>query len=179
MMNKMTVREKMLLCILIVLILFCGYYFLFLVPISEKIEFCENEILTVEDQIVIADATAVKKRMMEEELKAIFSNEKKEVKELPAYDNSHNVMNLLSAIMTYTTKYEINFSSVEEEDSTVRRSVTVSYQCPTYQEARDVLTKIANSDYRCVFKDLYINSNKYKGEISYNVIADVVFFEYK
>lgn len=177
-MKKMTVREKILLGILIVLILFCGYYFFFLEPVSNQIDYCISENLAVEDQILVADATAEKKKMMEAELEAIFSGEMGNVKELPAYDNSHNVMNQLSAIMAGTTQYDISFASVEEEDSTIRRSVTISYECPTYEEARNILTRIANSDYRCIYKDLYINSNEYKDVVSYNVVADIVFFEY-
>jgi len=102
-----------------------------------------------------------------------------DVKELPAYDNSHNVMNQLSAILSTTTQYDISFSSVEEEDSTVRRNITLSYECPTYEAAKYVLTQISNSDYRCIFKDMYVSCNKAKDIESYHVTADVVFFEYK
>ena len=178
-MKKMTAREKMLLGILIALMLFCVYYFFFLVPINEQIDFCVNEKYTVEEQILLADAKAEKKRMMEAELKAIFDGEKGNVKELPAYDNSHNVMNHLSAIMSNTTQYEITFTSVEEEDSTIRRNVTISYECPTYEASREILTQVATGDYRCVLKDLYINCSKYHEETSYYVEVDVVYFEYK
>ena len=41
--QKMTVREKILLGILIALILFCVYYFFFLVPVSEELNYCVNE----------------------------------------------------------------------------------------------------------------------------------------
>lgn len=177
-MKKMTAREKMLLGILIALVLFCVYYFFFLVPINEEIDYCVNENLAVEEQIIIADATAEKKKMMEAELKAIFDGEMGDVKELPAYDNSHNVMNHLSAIMADTTQYEISFTSVEEEDSTVRRNVSITYECPTYEATRKILTQIAEGDYRCVLKDLYINCNEYQEQVSYNVVVDVVYFEY-
>ena len=177
-MKKMTVREKVLMGILGVLVLFCVYYFVFLVPVTEKIDACVNESLSIEEQLVIYDATAEKKKMMESELEAIFNGEKGDVKELPEYDNSQNVMNQLSYILADAEKYEISFSSVEEEDSTVRRGVTLNFTCKTYELAKRILSSVSKSDYRCILKDLYINTNENNGETSYNVIADVVFFEY-
>ena len=177
-MKKMTVREKVLMGILGVLVLFCVYYFVFLVPTTEKIDACMNENLTIEEQLVIYDATAEKKKMMETELEAIFNGEKGDVKELPAYDNGHNVMNQLSYILADTEEYEISFSSVEEVDSTVRRGVTLNFSCKTYEMAKRVLTEIYNSDYRCILKDLYLNCKEDNEQTTYNVIVDVVFFEY-
>ena len=178
-MKKMTVREKVLMGILGVLVLFCVYYFVFLVPVAEKIDACVNESLTIEEQLVVYDATAEKKRMMEAELEAIFNGEKGAVKELPQYDNSQNVMNQLSYILADAEQYDIGFSSVEEEDSTVRRGVTLNFTCETYQQVKSILTFIHGSEYRCVLKDLSMNLNENReGESNYHVVADFVFFEY-
>ena len=57
--TKMTVREKNMMAVLIALVIFCVYYFVFLVPVTEKIDNYENEILLLEDQIILADAKAV------------------------------------------------------------------------------------------------------------------------
>lgn len=177
-MKKMTVREKVLMGILGVLVLFCVYYFVFLVPVTEKIDACVSESLTIEEQLVIYDATAEKKKMMEGELEAIFSGEKGDVKELPAYDNSQNVMHELSYILSDANSYDISFSSVEEEDNTVRREVTLNFTCKSYELAKRMLTYIQDSDYRCILKDLYINTQDNMDTVEYHVIVDVVYFEY-
>ena len=177
-MNKMTVREKVLTVILGVLVLFCVYYFAFLIPVTEEMDACINENLTIEDQMVIYDATAEKKRMMEGELKDILEGENKDVKELPAYDNSQNVMKELSALLEKTEQYDTSFSSVEEQDNTVRREVSLSFTCNSYEDAKNILSSISNSDYRCILKDLYLN--RQDGEnASYRVDVDIVYFEYK
>ena len=96
-MKKMTVREKVLMGILGVLVLFCVYYFVFLVPVTEKIDACVNESLTIEEQLVIYDATAEKKKMMESELEAIFNGEnssKRFIQELEKL-NLKNYLNIL------------------------------------------------------------------------------------
>lgn len=177
--QKMTVREKMLLVILGILVLFCLYYFFFLIPTNEKIDFYENEKLSVEEQILVADATAEKKRMMEAELKAIFSGEMGEVKEIPAYDNSHNVMNSLSSILAEAKKYDLSFSSVEIEENTVRRNLSLSFECDSYGACKNILRKIGEGEYRCIFKDLYLDYNDSSEALSYSVKAEIVFFEYK
>ena len=177
-MKKMTVREKVLMGILGVLVLFCVYYFVFLIPTTEKLDACINENLTIEEQLVIYDATAEKKSMMETELEAIFNGEKGNVKELPAYDNSQNVMNQLSFILSDAEEYEISFSGVEEVDSTVRRGVSLNFTCKTYEVAKRILKDISESEYRCILKDLYLNCKESNEQITYIVIVDVVFFEY-
>lgn len=176
----MTVREKVLMGIFGVLVLFCVYYFLFLIPVTNKIDACVNESLSIEDQLIVYDAMAEKKRMMEAELEAIFSGEKGNVKELPAYDNSQNVMHQLSFILADAEQYNISFSSVEEEDSTVRRSVDISFTCDSYEKVKHILTYIHDGEYRCVLKDLILGVNEYgQDDTAYNVVADFVFFEYK
>ena len=52
-MKKMTVREKVLMGILGVLVLFCVYYFVFLIPMNEQLDACINENLTIEEQLVV------------------------------------------------------------------------------------------------------------------------------
>ena len=174
----MTVREKVLTVILGILVLFCVYYFAFLIPVTEEMDACINENLTIEDQLVIYDATAEKKRMMEGELKDILEGGNKDVKELPAYDNSQNVMNQLSELLEDTEQYDVSFSSVEEQDNTVRREVSLSFTCNSYENAKNILSSISNSEYRCILKDLYINREDDE-EANYRVNVDVVYFEYK
>ena len=179
-MKKMSVREKVLAVILGILVLFCVYYFVFLIPVTDKIDACANESIAIEDQLILYDAMAAKKRTMEAELEAIFNGEKGNVKELPAYDNSQNVMNQLSYILADAEQYDISFSSVEEEGSTVRRNVDISFTCESYQKVKRILTFIHDGEYRCVLKDLTIGAKEDReGNVIYNVGADFVFFEYK
>lgn len=176
---EMTVREKVMLGILGVLVLFCVYYFVFLVPTNEKIETYKSDTLLLEDQILMADAKVAKMEQMQAELDEIMAGNANGLKELPAYDNSNNVMAALSTILEKSNQYNISFSNVVIEDNTVRRNISLNYTCDSYNNAKSILNEIYEGDYRCILKDLYLTSSSSEESESYNVSVDITYFEYQ
>lgn len=172
--KQLTPREKVLMIILTVLMAVCAYYYAFHVPTTQQVITLIEEAATVDEQIIVVDAQVAKMNEMKAELDVIASGEMGEVKELPQYDNSANVMNSLSVILQSASEYEVNFSSVEEEESTIRRHISLSYDCSNYETAKSILTQIYESDYRSLIKDVTINVD---GE--YHVSIDLTYYEYK
>lgn len=171
----LSAREKVLLLILILMAIFAGYYYAFYLPTQEKITFYEEEAILVDDQIIIAEAKTMKMSMMNKELAAIKAGDMTNIKELPPYDNSRNVMNSLSAILANATQYDVSFSGVTEEDGIVRRDITLNYSCNSYDAAKSILSQIYNGDYRCLMKDLHITQSSGV----WNVNVQITYFEYK
>ena len=169
-----TVREKVLMTILGVLIVFCIYYFVFLIPATEQMNTYVEENYAVEDQIIMAEAKVAKMKQMEAELEKILSGEEKDVIALPEYDNNQNVMNSLYLILSKTNQYNVNFSGVTEEENTVRRNVVLEYECSDYATAKEVLMQIHDGPYRCLLKDFYLSA-----EEDYHIVVDITYFEYK
>lgn len=176
---EFTIREKVLMCILAVLVVFCIYYFAFLMPVTEQMTNCVNANYEVEDQILLADAKVAKMKQMEAELNAILNGEAGEVKELPEYDNSQNVMNSLSIILASADSYNISFSNVSTEESTVRRNVVLEYDCSDYATAKSILTAIHDGPYRCLLKDFYLSKSGKNENDSYHIVVDITYFEYQ
>lgn len=172
---ELTLREKVLMGILVVLLVFCAYYFLFLLPVNEQINNYTNSNYEVEDQIILADAKVSLMKQMEKELEAIYAGEKGEVKELPAYDNGNNVMNSLSTILKDADNYSISFSNVTAEESIVRRNIVLEYSCGSYEAAKSILTQISEGDYRCLIQDLRLGQTSEGG---YRITVDVTYFEH-
>lgn len=175
---EMTVREKVMMGILGVLVLFCVYYFVFLLPTTEKIEHYKSETVLLEDQILMADAKAAKMKQMQEELDAILADEANALKGLPAYDNSYHVMNALSETLKKSQQYNVSFSNVDIKESTVRRNINLSYNCNSYENAKGILTSIYEGEYRCLFKDLFISKGGSGDSQSYSVSVGITYFEY-
>ncbi len=171
----LSAREKILLLILILMGIFAGYYYAFYIPSQEKITFYEEEAILIDDQIIVAEAKTAKMAMMNKELAEIKSGDMSNIKELPAYDNSRNVMNSLSLILANATQYDVSFSGVTEDDGIVRRDITLNYSCNSYDSAKSILSRIYNGDYRCLIKDLHITQSS--GTWSVNV--QITYFEYK
>lgn len=171
----LSAREKILLLILVLMALIAAYYYAFYMPTQEKITFYEEEAILIDDQIIVAEAKTMKMGMMQKELEAIKAGDMTNIKELPPYDNSRNVMNSLSAILANATQYNVSFSGVSEEDGIVRRDITLSYDCNSYDSAKSILSQIYNGDYRCLIKDLHITQSSG----TWNVNVQITYFEYK
>ena len=173
--KQLTLREKVLMGILAMLLVLCAYYYAFYTPVLQKIADYKDEIAFLDEQNLILDAQVEKMNLMQNELDAIVSGEMGTVKELPAYDNSQNVMHSLSFILQSANQYTVSFSSVEEEESTVRRQVKLAYDCSSCESAKKILQQIYESEYRSLIKDVHLSC----GEESYHVSVEITYFEYK
>lgn len=172
--KQLTNREKVLLCILAVLMVVCAYNLLFYNPTIQEISLLQSETVALDEQIATMDTQVAKMNQMKSELEAIGAGEMGDVKEIPAFDNSGNVMNSLSAILKSADQYSVNFSSVEQEDSTVRRNISLSYSCKDYDSAKSILTQIYGGEYRCLLKDIHLSND---GD-GYAVTVEITYFEY-
>lgn len=171
----LTNREKGLLLILVLMCLVAVYNYAFYVPTQAKITQYNQDAITVDDQILMAEAKAAKLQMMEKELAEIKSGDMTNIKELPQYDNSRNVMNSLSAILVNATNYNISFAGTSEADGIVRRDITLTFGANTYEAAKSMLSDIYNGPYRCLMKDLHIS----QASNVWNVNVQITYFEYK
>lgn len=173
--GKLSKREMGLVGILAVLVVILIYNYAFLTPTKSKIAAYEQEILAIDDQIIVAEAKVLKMGKMEDELAKIKSGEVKALKELPAYDNSRNVMNSLSTILDNASQYNVSFAGVSEADGIVRREISLNYACGSYDAAKSILTQIYEGPYRCLLKDVHISQSSGV----WSVVAQITYFEYK
>lgn len=172
--KRLSAREKFLLVILIILAVYMAYYYMFYLPTKEKISYYKNEAVAVDDEIIVTEARMIKLARMEKELKDIKAGDASDVKELPQYDNSRNVMNSLAGILENATQYDVSFSGVSQEDGIVRRDIKLNYTCNSYDAVKAILLRIHDGDYRCLIKDLYITQNA----SVWSVNVEITYFEY-
>ena len=171
----LTNREQVLLLILILVGLIAVYNYAFYIPTQAKISTYKQDALTIDDEILVAEVKAAKLNMMEKELEEIKSGDLTNIKELPPYDNSRNVMNSLSVILSNATQYNISFSGVTEEEGIVRRDITLTFSANSYETAKSILSSIYSGPYRCLMKDLHMT----QGSGVWNVNVQITYFEYK
>ena len=173
--KQLTIREKVLMCILVVLLVICAYYYAFYTPVLQKIADYKNEMIFLEEQNMLLDTQVEKMNQMKTELDAIASGELGDVKEIPQYDNSYNVMNSLSRILENADEYVVNFVKIDEEETTVRRNINMRYSCSSYDAAKTILEQLYASEYRTLIKDVtYTESGD-----AYNMTLTFTYFEYK
>lgn len=160
-----TTREKVLLVILAVLIIGIGYFKLLLEPINTSIENYRNMTASEQDEILANTALLQKKKQMETELEELFASG--DPTPIPVYDNSGNLLVELHRILDKSLDYSLNFSGTSPMDVEylVRRPVSLTFQTPTYAQARAIINELHDSDNVNCISDLSMQINN--GNLDY------------
>ncbi len=175
--RQLTARELILLGMLLVLVLVGGYVMLYYMPMTAELDRLEQEKLSCEDQLAVAQIQVEDKRRMERELEEIFAANPNPLSIAP-YDNLQPVMFELNGILQSTPEYSLSFGTVNTEETIVRRQILLSYTSGSYEAAKRVLQQLHDSAYRCMLDNVSISIGE-RDEGNVSVSASLVFFEYQ
>lgn len=174
-----TMREKVLMLILAVLLLGCCYYLLVLQPSWDALSASEKRLASVQNEIVVQQGVAVQRAQLQQQISEAEDSGAAQ-KTLPEFDNTKNAISELNGILADASSYSIDFSEVEITDSMARRTVSISFTTDSYAAAQSVLMKLVDCRYSCLVTDYAITGNNLgqsssSGEVSAS--ATIVFFE--
>ena len=170
-----TQREKVLLLVLAVLIIVIGYVKLILQPINEEIESYEG--LTMEEQTAFSanQIKAARMNLMEKEIEK--AKAKGVRREVPAYDNSSNLLPGLYQIMESSVDYSLDFGELVYDGNVVQRPVERTFQTRTYKQARAIIDKLYRSGYAMQITDVNIDTKKATDTQLVRTSMSVTYFE--
>lgn len=170
-----TQREKVLLLVLAVLIIVIGYVKLILQPINEEIESYES--LTMEEQTAFSanQIKAARMNLMEKEIEK--AKAKGVRREVPAYDNSSNLLPGLYQIMESSVDYSLDFGELVYDGNVVQRPVEMTFQARTYKQARAIIDKLYKSGYAMQITDVNIDTKKATDTQLVSTSMSVTYFE--
>lgn len=171
-MRKLTVRECVLLAVLVVLVLVSAYVMFFYTPMKDRLTALEQESQDLTAELEIARIRTGRMDEMERELDRVFA-ENPNPTGLPTFDNLKQVMFELNTILADTEDYTLSFGTVSDAEKLVRRSISLSFQTSDYSSAKEILRRLSDSRYRCMMDDLSISM---EGE-GVSVGAIIVYFE--
>lgn len=175
--RQLTAREWMLLGVLGVLLLVSGYMLLFYMPQTAERDRCIGEAETCRTEIEAAQILLEDKRRMERELEELFAAETPPLS-IADYDNLQPVMFELNSILAGTENYTLTFGTVDDSQSIVRRSISMTFTTGSYESAKEVLRQLHDSAYRCMLDGVNISLGRGEGG-SVSVSGSIVFFEYQ
>lgn len=173
--RQLTAREWMLLGVLGVLLVICGYITLFYMPMTAERDRCIVETETCRMETEAARLRLEEKQRMERELEELFAAQVPPLS-IPDYDNLQPVMFELNSILAGTENYTLAFGTVDTSTPIVRRSISMTFTVNSYASARSVLRQLHDSAYRCLLSDLSLSIGRDQGYVS--VSGTIVFFEY-
>lgn len=143
-------REKILLLILALLVLGSGYYFFVHRPVTDALERCAQQTDTLNTDITILTAKKQKQDEMQKELDEIKALGNPPI--VPDYDNLDKEISFLYGVLSTTFDYKLSVQSVQkasDNSNIVRRSMSLSFTCPGYAEAKLAISKLQSSPYCC------------------------------
>lgn len=174
--RRLTVRELVLLGVLAVILLVCGYVMLFYLPVTAELDRLEDETELCHTQLAVARQRLEEKQRMERELAELFAQPDTPL-EMPAYDNLQPVMFELNTILSSTEEYSLSFGAVDTGESIVQRRISLSFTSGGYAQAKAVLQQLHDSMYRCMLDDLRLSLDNVQ-ENGVTASGSIVFFEY-
>jgi len=166
--HAFTKREKMLLIILVLILLFLLWYQAIFVNVQNQVGSLNEQIGEQEDALTIDQAKSAQMSMMQAAIDQ-YKAQGATATAMPAFDNQQNVMNELNAILSSTNSYTLTFDDLDtSETGTVKRGVTLSFGCNSYDDAKTVLTNLAQGAYPCTIDSTSINDNSASSKSSYS-----------
>lgn len=176
--SKFSTRETIMLPLLLIILAGIIYYIGFWQPLQRDLAEINQQCITIDGQITATAPKILHMNEMQTELDEIFARPESEITEIAPFDNKEVVFTQLNSILSTTENYNLSFAEPSiEADGTVRRSVSMSFSCPTYDDARAIIEALTNSRWRCLVSNLSISTSGDLMEGAVSVNATITFFE--
>lgn len=150
--RNFTRAEKILLVVLAVLLIALVYYRFVYVNINKSITSSNAEKQSIQTDLTVAQEKVALYQGMQDELDDVMGTDR--ASRIESYNNSKAETSFLSSILQSTKNYSIAFSDVTRNGDLIRRSFTLQYSCNNYREAENIMSRLSQSQYRCLMTDV-------------------------
>lgn len=150
----LTKKEKALLVFLAVAILGGLWYGGIYYPTRLRIEAADTT--EIEDEMVIEQIRASKIQAMQKEINA---NREAGAPIVPSYNNFKQEAEELNRIFANAYDFDFQFAEPQEDGTTVRRNITVTFHADNYDAAVRMIAQVLDGPYRSMIQDINISSN--------------------
>lgn len=141
--RELSSREKTLLVVLALLLLFVGYFKFILTPINDGVSDYRRMASEQEDDFVVNYQKAAIVKNMQDELDRIKTAGG--AKALPEYDNSSALLLQLRGILdSNLEEYNMQFGKTAEYDYLVCRPLELQFKTGSYETARRLIDQISS-----------------------------------
>ena len=177
--SKLSARETAMLIFLAVLLIGVCYYLGFYTPLQNEMASISSQSIETDTAITNSMAKVMKMDEMQKELDEILARPADELTEIAPYDNKEVVLTQLYGILARTQDYSLDFTDpAVQEDGTVRRNISMSFTCDSYEAAKAVIRDLTDSQWRCLVNNLAIAGEENMMAETVNVNATITFFEH-
>lgn len=174
--RELTLREKVLLLILIVLVMVLGYFKLLYEPVATASR-CRED--TAQEQLAL-EQNAVRLAQMEKMEQALADiRAAGGSKAIPHFNNSEALLRELRGLLAGTGEYSLDFGDgTTQQGYIVLRPVSMTYRTSTYEQSRAIIDRLSASDNINRISDLSIRRDERSGGgQGYQTVLTVTYFE--
>ena len=173
-----TLREKVLLMVLCLLLLGVFYVQCVDMPVREGIAAAEEERASLETELMVVEAKLARMDKMEHEMGRYAAQG--QIGIMGSYNNSKAEVKMLNDILEKANTYAITFTDVTRDGDQVRRNFTLRFTAKNYETAAQIIAQLSNGQYRCLLGNVVCESdsnyhNLERGAVIVNLSA--TFFE--
>ena len=175
-----TLKEKILIGILLLIILGFIYYQFVDQPIRSSIEKAKAETSENELEFEAVSLKIAQLEKMKNEIDKIQAEGT--IAPMPSYNNSKAVNNILNDVLG-TYGYSITFSNLTRDGDLVRRELTLEFSPPDFSAMATVLAALEKCEYRCLIDGIdftrtrYLLSDRSGYDVKYQAKATATFYE--
>lgn len=175
--RSFSLKEKILLLVLSLLLVGLAYYQFVDRPVREALEIAHAEANSLSVELQAVEAKLTRMRRMRSEMEDITAGGTASV--MGSYNNSKAEISFLNDILANAQQYSISFANVTRNGDQIRRNFTLQFTSENYAAAEELLRQLSNSHYRCLIGDIRCSAGRsgtvVQDEIT--VSATATFFE--
>ena len=171
-----TLKEKILILVLCLVLLAIGYYFLIDSPVRTSINTANAEAESLQTQLEVINARVAKLSRMAQEMEVMENDP--DVKQMPSYNKLKEELSFLNDAVKDAESYTISIANVTRDDDQIRRDVTITMVVESYEKAMEMIDELNNSDIRALIGNVSFTSgdgNIKEGQLTATVV--VTFYE--
>ena len=169
-MRNFTKREKIILLVLVIFLLIGFYFIVIHYPVTSRLEEIEAEEMLTQEQTDLAIAKGQNYVKMKNELNDIFALPFDKITVMPSYDNHQTIFEDLMP--------DLRFGEAKIEGNIASRTVSFNVTVSDYNAAKDVISKLTGTGFRCLLTNLTVSPEE--GNLETDAIrlsGNIVFYE--
>ena len=170
-----TLREKILLLLLgIILVVICYYWFVDQ-PVRNVITKAHAEKQALDTELTAARTRVEEMRERQAELDEISASG--DVSRMESYNSSKKELKFLNDVLRDTLRYSITFSDVTRDGDQIRRGFSLSFTAVNYDSVKEILKELTDCEYRCLLGDVQCSGLGNAQDSRVTISATATFYE--
>lgn len=149
-----TLKEKILLGILTVILLGAVYYLAVDQPVRSALSEAASEQENLNTELLVLQQKAATLSRMKNELETIQGNAT--YGQMGSYNNAKAELDELNQVLQDTDAYDVSFSNVTRDGDLIRRTFSLTFSAADYSKAEDLIKRLCEGPWRCLVSNINI-----------------------